>query len=133
MNEIERWCPSLKAVRLHGSKPERKEQIERFKAQAANVCCTTYEVALAEKGFLQRQQWEYLVIDEAHRIKNENSQLSQALARLRVACVALSGHTEWGAVAGGAAVPHEVPTAHHGHATAEQPPRAVGFIKFFAA
>jgi len=40
---------------------------------------TTYEVALAEKGFLQRQPWGYLIIDEAHRIKNENSQLSKVV------------------------------------------------------
>jgi SWI/SNF-related matrix-associated actin-dependent regulator of chromatin subfamily A member 5 len=40
------------------------------------VCVTTYEVAVIEKGPLSRIPWQYLVIDEAHRIKNEHSALA---------------------------------------------------------
>jgi SWI/SNF-related matrix-associated actin-dependent regulator of chromatin subfamily A member 5 len=41
------------------------------------VLCTTYEVAVIEKAALKKFHWQYLIIDEAHRIKNENSVLSQ--------------------------------------------------------
>jgi len=40
---------------------------------------TSYEGLLKEKGRLSRIPWSYLVIDEAHRIKNENSSLSKAV------------------------------------------------------
>lgn len=40
---------------------------------------TTYEIAIREKAALKKFNWRYLVIDEAHRIKNEKSVLSQVV------------------------------------------------------
>ena len=37
---------------------------------------STYEVANTEKKALGRFAWKYLVIDEAHRLKNEASMFS---------------------------------------------------------
>jgi SWI/SNF-related matrix-associated actin-dependent regulator of chromatin subfamily A member 5 len=42
-----------------------------------DVIITTFEVACIEKSTLGKVFWQYFVIDEAHRIKNENSLLSQ--------------------------------------------------------
>lgn len=42
-----------------------------------DVCITSYEMCLIEKASLKKFSWAYIVIDEAHRIKNENSALSQ--------------------------------------------------------
>lgn len=44
--------------------------------RAWDVCVTTYEVANTEKKALGRFAWKYLVIDEAHRLKNEASMFS---------------------------------------------------------
>ena len=41
------------------------------------ICVTSYEMCLLEKSSLKKFSWQYIVIDEAHRIKNENSLLSQ--------------------------------------------------------
>ena len=41
-----------------------------------NVLLTTYEVAVIERGPLSKLAWQYLIIDEAHRIKNEASALA---------------------------------------------------------
>jgi SWI/SNF-related matrix-associated actin-dependent regulator of chromatin subfamily A member 5 len=101
MNEIARWCPSLHAVKLHGDKDERAEFIESTLLQRAHlshhrraphrtdggaaggggdrlwdVLVTTYEVANIERAALGKVHWEYVIIDEAHRIKNEASSLS---------------------------------------------------------
>lgn len=43
------------------------------------VCVTTNEIAIREKAALKKFNWHYLIVDEAHRIKNENSVLSQVL------------------------------------------------------
>ena len=40
------------------------------------VLITTYEMCLIEKSILKRIKWVYLIIDEGHRIKNEESSLS---------------------------------------------------------
>lgn len=41
------------------------------------VVVTSFEMCLLEKHHLKKFSWQYIVIDEAHRIKNENSALSQ--------------------------------------------------------
>lgn len=41
------------------------------------VCVTSYETVMIEKAQFRKFAWQYIVIDEAHRIKNENSMLSQ--------------------------------------------------------
>lgn len=42
-----------------------------------DVCVTSYEMVIKEKAVFKKFQWKYLIIDEAHRIKNEKSKLSE--------------------------------------------------------
>lgn len=51
----------------------------RLLTQEFDVCLTSYDICLLEKTHLKKFAWQYIVIDEAHRIKNENSQLSQII------------------------------------------------------
>ena len=46
---------------------------------------TTYEICNLEKNALSKFAWQYLIIDEAHRLKNEASQFSQTVRMLRTA------------------------------------------------
>ncbi len=43
------------------------------------VIVTSYEISVREKAALKKFNWRYLIIDEAHRIKNEKSILSQVV------------------------------------------------------
>lgn len=87
-NEFKRWCPVMKVLRFHGSKEERQEIIQtRLKSAAQgdrdwDVLITTYEVVNLEKAPLTKIAWRYLIIDEAHRLKNEASQFSQTVRLL---------------------------------------------------
>lgn len=56
----------------------KKEQLKSTNPKF-DVCITSYEISIIEKAALKKLSWNYLVIDEAHRIKNENSLLSQVV------------------------------------------------------
>lgn len=80
LREIRRWVPSLKAVRLHGPFEER-ERTKREDLQPGlfHVVVTTFEIVHKERAFLRKFSWQYLIMDEAHRIKNEKSRLSEVM------------------------------------------------------
>lgn len=42
-----------------------------------DILLSSYEICLREKSALKKLVWEYIIIDEAHRIKNVDSMLSQ--------------------------------------------------------
>ncbi|KAF5352870.1 hypothetical protein D9756_006326 [Leucocoprinus leucothites] len=76
--EFAKWTPDFNIVLLSGTKDERADIIaERLLPQDFEVCITTYEMCLIEKSVLKKFSFEYIVIDEAHRIKNVDSILSQ--------------------------------------------------------
>ncbi|KAL5701362.1 hypothetical protein ACHQM5_026707 [Ranunculus cassubicifolius] len=80
MKEIRRFCPILRAVKFLGNPDERKHIRENLLvAGKFDVCVTSFEMAIKEKTTLRRFSWRYVIIDEAHRIKNENSLLSKTM------------------------------------------------------
>ncbi|KAG2597604.1 hypothetical protein PVAP13_5KG237900 [Panicum virgatum] len=80
MKEIQRFCPVLRAVKFLGN-PEERNHIRDNLLQPGkfDVCVTSFEMAIKEKTALRRFSWRYIIIDEAHRIKNENSLLSKTM------------------------------------------------------
>eukprot|EP00980_Cylindrotheca_fusiformis_P004472 scaffold953_cov141-Cylindrotheca_fusiformis.AAC.16 len=86
MNEIARWAPTLTAVKFHGDKAGREELAQnvlcpgqRDEDRSWNVCVTTYEVCNIDRNVLSKFAWSYLIIDEAHRLKNEASTFSKTI------------------------------------------------------
>lgn len=85
-SEFKRFTPNIPLVLYHGTAKEREElrmQIDkktRFKEGSCYpVVITSYAIALIDKSKLKRTEWKLLVIDEAHRIKNFQCKLIQAL------------------------------------------------------
>ncbi|KAK6803580.1 hypothetical protein RDI58_001364 [Solanum bulbocastanum] len=80
MNEIKRFCPIIRAVKFLGNPEERRYiREDLLVAGKFDVCVTSFEMAIKEKSALRRFNWRYIIIDEAHRIKNENSLLSKTM------------------------------------------------------
>ncbi|RXW13423.1 hypothetical protein EST38_g12430, partial [Candolleomyces aberdarensis] len=76
--EFGKWTPDFEIVTLTGSKEERANIISAsLIPQNFEVLITSYEICLIERSALKKLSFEYIVIDEAHRIKNVDSILSQ--------------------------------------------------------
>ncbi|PAV80505.1 hypothetical protein WR25_02934 [Diploscapter pachys] len=84
MNEFEKWCPSMKICSIIGDEQTRNVVIrETILPQKFDVCVTTYEMMLKIKTQLRKLVWKYIIIDEAHRIKNEKSKLSEVVREIK--------------------------------------------------
>uniref|UniRef100_A0A667YDM7 Chromodomain helicase DNA binding protein 1-like n=1 Tax=Myripristis murdjan TaxID=586833 RepID=A0A667YDM7_9TELE len=83
-SEMERIAPSLTVLCYKGDK-ERRAEIQRD-ADNLNfhVLLTTYELCLKDASFLRKWKWRVLVVDEAHRLKNQNSLLHKTLTEFSV-------------------------------------------------
>ncbi|KAL8803252.1 MAG: hypothetical protein Q9182_003283 [Xanthomendoza sp. 2 TL-2023] len=78
--EFTKWTPEVDILILQGVKDERHQLInDRLIDEKFDVCITSYEMILREKSHLKKFAWEYIIIDEAHRIKNEESALAQII------------------------------------------------------
>jgi SWI/SNF-related matrix-associated actin-dependent regulator of chromatin subfamily A member 5 len=83
LREFRRWCPVMRTVKLLGTKVEREKAIEVVRSKKFDVCIASYESCLLEQSALTRFKWNYTIIDEAHRIKNEKSSLSKMVRALK--------------------------------------------------
>jgi len=78
VSEFNKWIPEFNVFMFHGNKEERAKLVkEKLLNVDFEVCITSYEICLLEKAQFRKLSWRYIIIDEAHRIKNENSALSQ--------------------------------------------------------
>ena len=84
LREINKWTPEVNAIVLQGDKEERAHLIkDKIMECDFDVVIASYEIIIREKATFRKFDWEYLIIDEAHRIKNEESMLSQVLREFR--------------------------------------------------
>jgi len=83
-SEFARWCPSLRAVVLIGDQEKRSAFIRDVLLPGEwDVCITSYEMVIREKSVIKKYNWRYIIIDEAHRIKNEKSKLSEIIREFK--------------------------------------------------
>ncbi|KAJ3052145.1 hypothetical protein HK097_006842, partial [Rhizophlyctis rosea] len=83
MTEIKRWTPTLTAFAFHGIVHERTRLKTILNEELYDIIVTSYEQYEAEETWFKHQfNWRYVVLDEGHRIKNDNSQLAQSLQTL---------------------------------------------------
>ena len=78
--EFSKWTPEVKTCILTGDQENRnriiKENITNCKF---DVLISSYEIVIREKAILKKINWQYIIVDEAHRLKNEDSLLSQII------------------------------------------------------
>uniref|UniRef100_K3WQJ0 Uncharacterized protein n=1 Tax=Globisporangium ultimum (strain ATCC 200006 / CBS 805.95 / DAOM BR144) TaxID=431595 RepID=K3WQJ0_GLOUD len=78
--EFKRWCPAFKVLTYYGSAKRRKELRQGWSKQNAfQICITSYQLVVQDAHCFKRKKWYYLILDEAHNIKNWKSLRWQTL------------------------------------------------------
>ncbi|KAK9499348.1 hypothetical protein O3M35_002399 [Rhynocoris fuscipes] len=78
--EFTRWCPDIRLAIYHGSQEERRELRYRWfkdKFSTMDVIITSYKIVAStpeERKMFKIMPLEYVVFDEAHMLKNMNTQ-----------------------------------------------------------
>lgn len=78
--EFKKWCPGFKILTYYGTQEERKRKRQGWTNDDVwNVCITSYQIVLQDQQVFKRRRWHYMILDEAHNIKNFRSQRWQTL------------------------------------------------------
>jgi helicase SWR1 len=78
--EFKKWCPGFKILTYYGDQEDRKRKREGWlNDDKWNVIITSYQLILKDHQAFKRRAWHYLILDEAHNIKNFKSQRWQVM------------------------------------------------------
>ncbi|OJJ49667.1 hypothetical protein ASPZODRAFT_59242 [Penicilliopsis zonata CBS 506.65] len=87
---FDNWTPDLNYVVYNGNEAARSVLREHElmidgnpKRAKFHVLLTTYEYVLLDSAFLSQFKWQFMAVDEAHRLKNRDSQLYTKLLEFK--------------------------------------------------
>lgn len=92
VTEFQKFLPGFRVLGYYGTTEERllkrkgwvnDPHHDQKDKRGYNVVVTSYNIALRDINALRNVKWHYMILDEAHNIRNFNSQRFQVLIRLR--------------------------------------------------
>ena len=78
--EFKKFAPGFKVLTYYGSPQQRAQKRKGWnKPDAFHVCITSYQLVVQDQQAFKRRRWRYMILDEAHNIKNFRSTRWKAL------------------------------------------------------
>ena len=78
MNEFKTWAPFFRVVNLVPTIDVREDILRnKMKKGYFDVCVTTYDALRICEVDLKKHNFHYIIFDEAHKLKNSDSIISQ--------------------------------------------------------
>ena len=68
-------------ITYKGKKNERPALANFLRNEKFHVVLTTYEYILNDKSTLCKLDWQYIVVDEGHRVRNTKSKFASTLGQ----------------------------------------------------
>lgn len=78
--EFKTFAPFLSVTAFVGPPAERRAKASQF--ATADIVITSYEVCRNDTEYLEKENWNYVVLDEGHLIKNPKAKISMAVKKL---------------------------------------------------
>jgi len=89
--EAKKFSPSLNVVKHHEIKHKTKEEIISD-VEKCDLVISTYDLVRVDEDVLTQFEWNGVILDEAHKIKNPDAQQSKVVKRFKANFrVALTG------------------------------------------
>lgn len=87
--EFEKWTPTIPVMLYHGDKKERerlrKTRLRNPGTDQFPIMVTSYEICMNDRKYLTSFGWQFIIIDEGHRIKNLDCRLIRELQQFQSA------------------------------------------------
>lgn len=87
--EFEKWTPSIPVMLYHGDKKERERlrntRLKNPGTAQFPIMVTSYEICMNDRKYLTSFGWQFIIIDEGHRIKNLDCRLIRELQQFQSA------------------------------------------------
>lgn len=89
-NEFKKWLPQCNVILYHGSKAEREEirmkqlnpSYKKNNKKSFPVVISSFEICMIDSPHLSNYHWQYVILDEGHRIKNRECRLVKELKKI---------------------------------------------------
>lgn len=87
--EFKKWLPSCPVLLYHGDRETREAlrqkhmPVQQQKQMSFPVVITSFEMCIRDRAFFERYLWQYIILDEGHRIKNRNCRLVRELKSIK--------------------------------------------------
>ncbi|KAF7684017.1 Chromodomain-helicase-DNA-binding protein 2 [Astathelohania contejeani] len=87
LHEFKKWAPKLNTIQYYGNAQARRiiREYEFYIGNKLKFNClvTTYEIAVKDASILENINWATMIIDEAHRLKNDSALIYRTLQSFR--------------------------------------------------
>lgn len=68
---------------FHGAKAKREKELEKLRSVGTGTCITTYDTLRSNTDLLNGCAWDYIVLDEAHKIRNHTTKTAISVSEVK--------------------------------------------------